>query len=326
MTRTESRPLRRDVQDAAVAAAGLASSRWRALGTSAQVVVTDPGRLGTAILVVRALLDEIDLAASRFRRDSELSEVNHRAGEWVQVSPLLLEAVRVALDAAAATDGLVDPTVGASLVRLGYDRTFRLVPPTGPAVDLRVAAVPGWRRVGIDEEKRRVCIPRDSMLDLGATAKGLAADLAAAAVVQATGCGVLVNLGGDIAVAGTPPTGGWPVSVGDTSDPDAAGDDGPVQTVALRSGGLATSSTAARRWHRGGSLIHHILDPHSGLPAASCWRTVSVAGASCVDANVASTAAIVAGDWAVGWLTERGHPARLVSANGDVVTVGGWPA
>jgi thiamine biosynthesis lipoprotein len=163
-------------------------------------------------------------------------------------------------------------------------------------------------------------------LDLGATAKAWAADRAASRLAGALGCGVLVGLGGDIAVAGPPPPGGWRIRVQDITgrpeDPPA----GPAAVVAIRDGGLATSSTTARRWRRGGDVLHHILDPRTGLPAAVHWRTVSVAAATCVDANTASTAAIIRGPQALDWLSNLGLPARLVDAAGTVRTVGGWPA
>ena len=101
---------------------------------------------------------------------------------------------------------------------------------------------------------------------------------------------------------------------------------GPSAVVAIRSGGLATSSTAARRWRRGGDVLHHILDPRSGLPAAPVWRTVSVAAATCTDANIASTAAIIRGEAAPAWLAGLGLAARLVAESGAVLTLGGWPA
>ncbi|HEY3036045.1 MAG TPA: FAD:protein FMN transferase, partial [Streptosporangiaceae bacterium] len=100
---------------------------------------------------------------------------------------------------------------------------------------------------------------------------------------------------------------------------------GPSAVVAIRTGGLATSSTAARRWRRGGDVLHHILNPRTGLPAAPVWRTVSVSAASCTDANIASTAAIIRGRAAPAWLTGLGLPARLVDEAGRVRTVGGWP-
>jgi thiamine biosynthesis lipoprotein len=94
----------------------------------------------------------------------------------------------------------------------------------------------------------------------------------------------------------------------------------------IRDGGLATSSTRARAWQRGGTRLHHIIVPGTGLPADSCWRTVSVAAATCVDANTASTAAILRGEQAVPWLEELRLPARLVRHDGTTVLTGGWPA
>jgi thiamine biosynthesis lipoprotein len=101
--------------------------------------------------------------------------------------------------------------------------------------------------------------------------------------------------------------------------------EGPSTVVAIRDGGLATSSTTARRWQRGGDVLHHILDPRTGLPAEPVWRTVSVAAGTCVDANAASTAAVIRGRAALGWLARLGLPARLVDATGVVFTVAGWP-
>jgi thiamine biosynthesis lipoprotein len=140
----------------------------------------------------------------------------------------------------------------------------------------------------------------------------------------ATGAaGVLVNLGGDIATAGDPPAGGWPVRVADSH---RAGLDAPGQALTIAAGGLSTSSTTVRRWRRRGRDAHHIVDPRGGAPAAEHWRTVSVAAATCVDANIASTAAIVLGAGAVDWLQQRGLPARLVSAAGAERFTAGWPA
>ncbi|HEX6539175.1 MAG TPA: FAD:protein FMN transferase, partial [Candidatus Dormibacteraeota bacterium] len=136
------------------------------------------------------------------------------------------------------------------------------------------------------------------------------------------GAGVLVNLGGDIAVAGPAPAGGWRVRV---TDDHAAPPDSPGQTVTIDGGGLATSSTTVRAWTAAGRSMHHIVDPRTGAPAAVVWRTVSTTAPTCVLANTASTAAIVLGRDAEDWLAERGVPARLVSRDGTVRHVGGWP-
>jgi thiamine biosynthesis lipoprotein len=133
---------------------------------------------------------------------------------------------------------------------------------------------------------------------------------------------VLVSLGGDIAVAGEPPGGGWPVLVTDNHRSEGA----RGQVVSIREGGLATSSTTVRRWRAGTVELHHIVHPATGAPVAEVWRTVSVAAASCIDANTAATASIVRGDAAPQWLESLGLSARLVRWDGDVVTVGGWPS
>ena len=304
---------------------GLAQEQWSALGTGAHLVVTDPERLRVARSAVDDVLQRVDLAASRFRADSELTALNRGEGRPTRVSPLLAQALRVALDAAQWTDGLVDPTVGSVLEDLGYDRTFTKVAADAPRAVVQVREVTGWKNVELDDDTGTVRVPPGTVLDLGATAKGLAADLAAEAAAEAARCGVLVSLGGDISVAGEPPAGGWAITVGDTSDQQLVVGTELEQTVALREGGLATSSVSARRWRRGGSEVHHVIDPRVSAPSAGMFRTVSVAASTCTLANAASTAAVILGAEAPAWLADRGLPARLVTVDGDLRYVGAWP-
>ena len=174
----------------------------------------------------------------------------------------------------------------------------------------------------MDADAATVRVLRGARLDLGASAKALAADRAALDAAERTGAGVLVSLGGDIAVAGPAPEGGWQVLV--TDDHDAALD-ATGQVVGISGGGLATSSTTVRRWMREGAPLHHIVDPRTGLPAETPLRTVSVTAGDCVTANAATTAAIILGDKAGAWLQERGLPARLVTVDGCITHLGGWP-
>ena len=319
-----------------------AAADWLALGTQVWLLVTDPAQLAEGRRLLEADLDAVDRACSRFRGDSELirlgastappgpggpgpAALSPGGAGAVEVSPLLGEAIAVALRAARLTDGDVDPTVADAMSALGYDRDFELLPDQGPPVRLTVRAVPGWRQVGFDEQSGLLTLPRGVHLDLGATAKAWAADRSAARLAGALGCGVLVGLGGDIAVAGPPPEDGWRIRVQDITGRPEDLPEGPAAVVAIAEGGLATSSTTARRWRRGGDVLHHILDPRTGLPAPVHWRTVSVAAATCVDANTASTAAIIRGPQALDWLSNLGLPARLVDVAGTVRTVGGWP-
>jgi thiamine biosynthesis lipoprotein ApbE len=299
------------------------SSGWEALGTTVGLVVRDPAALGAARRAVEHELAAIDAACSRFRADSELAVVNAAAGRTVRVSPVFMDALAVALRAAALTDSRVDPTVGHALELAGYDRDFARV--RGSRLRrIRVAPVAGWRVIELDREAGTVRVPAGVVLDLGATAKALAADRAAERAMTAASdaVGVLVNLGGDIATAGAAPPAGWAVRVADSH---RAGRDAPGQDLRVASGGLSTSSTTVRRWRRRGGVGHHIIDPRTGAPAEEHWRTVSVAGANCVDANIASTAAIVLGRAAPAWLAQAGLPARLVSVTGAVETTAGWP-
>jgi FAD:protein FMN transferase len=308
-----------------------AAASWQALGMLVQLVVTAPDRIAEARDLLAADLTELDLACSRFRPDSEVSQLGRAPGGpsglvSATVSPVLAEAVEVALRAASLTDGDVDPTVGSALAALGYDRDFAQLPAGGAEATIGVQMIPGWRSVSIDAAAHRITMPAGVQLDLGATVKGWAADRSAAGIAGKLDCGVLVSLGGDTAVAGEPPEGGWRIRVQDVTGAVDETPEGPTTVIAILDGGLATSSTAARRWKHGGNVLHHILDPRTGLPAAPVWRTVSVAAATCADANTAATAAIIRGWQAPAWLSRLHLPSRLVESNGIVHTLVGWPA
>jgi FAD:protein FMN transferase len=302
---------------------GVASADFPGLGTTIVVSVADTGALEMARQIVEDHVRSLDLAASRFRPDSELSRVNAAGGRPVAVSDLLLEALEDALEAARLTDGRVVPTAGEAVALLGYDRDFSAVQRCGGPVRARIGPVPGWRAVRVDRATSSVTIPAGVSLDLGATAKAGCADRAARAVAGATGSGVLVGMGGDIAVAGDPPPGGWTIAVSDRHDAPCSS---AGISVSISGGGVASSGTAARRWRRGGQVLHHLVDPATGRSASRCWRTATVVADSCLRANTASTTAIILGRQAVAWLESRGLSARLASEDGEVLGVGAWPS
>ncbi len=304
-------------------------------GTTATLLVSEAGRVEAARIKADAVLAAVDRACSRFRPDSELSRLNAAGGAVTSISELFAELVEAALRAARLTGGDVDPTCGQALAEIGYDRDFALLQPTEHQAEEHQAEggrprraarsagrVPGWRNVRLDRARLLAQLSNGAQLDLGATAKAWAADRCAQIIAAEAGSSVLVSLGGDIAVAGPPPADGWRVRV---TDDHAAGPEAPGQTVTIGSGGLATSSTTVRAWAVGGRRMHHIINPATGEPARSCWRTVSVAAASCVDANTASTAAIIRSAAALPWLRDAGLPARLVREDGSVETTAGWP-
>jgi thiamine biosynthesis lipoprotein ApbE len=340
-----------------------AGATWEALGTNVVLRLANPAALDVARATVEQELDAIDRACSRFRADSELTRVNRAGGRPVRVSPLLMEALTVALRGAELSGGDVDPTLGRALELAGYDRDrLLLTPPHGepspcgaprphgssdrhgtpgpygahephgtpstldqggePERVIVARAIAGWRSVILDHARSTVRVPSPIRLDLGASAKAWAADRAAECAARVSDCGVLVSIGGDIATCGEAPAGGWRIRVTDDcrSDPSA-----PGQTVSIVSGGLATSSTAVRRWSHGGHTMHHIIDPATQAPAGTIWRTVSTAAASCADANIATTAALVRSREATLWLEQLGLPARLLDHSGQVTAVGSWP-
>jgi FAD:protein FMN transferase len=312
------------------------STSFPALGSTAVVAASESDRLSDAVAAVERVLDAFDRVCSRFRSDSELSQINAAGGQPTRVSPLMIEATLAAVRAAELTDGDVDPTLGAALVALGYDRDFDLglggwsadARPgergsRSPEPTIAASSVAGWRTVRVDSTAGTIAIGRGVSLDLGATAKALAADHAARAAREAAECGVLVSLGGDLAADGQASSDGWRVRV---TDDHRADTEAPGQWIAIESGGVATSSTVVRRWRcADGREAHHLLDPATGQPASGGWRTVTVAAATCLEANIASTAGIVRGASAVAWLQALGLPSRLVSDDGRVIHVAGWP-
>lgn len=297
----------------------LAAATWSAWSCTVRVVVADPGALEPAVRIVTALMNQVERVASRFVVESDLCWANANQGRPTAVSALLVDLLRAALDGARRSGGALDPTVGRDVIRAGYDRDILLVtdsdedivaPPTG-------ADRPTWRDVRLDPGSGLLTVPRGAALDLGATAKAQTADLAAAAIHARLGCAALVEIGGDLAVAG--PKADWQIDVAERNG-------APGQRITVNRGGLATSTTTVRTWRRGSGQAHHIIDPRTGRPTQGPWRTVSVAASSAQLANACSTAALVLGVSAEAWLREQSVAARLVDQGGAVTFLGGWPA
>ena len=272
----------------------MSRSAFRAMGV--EVVVGAEGDASRA--AVRRLVHRWDCLFSRFREGSELNRVNASPSDVVVVSETFARAVRAALAAARATDGLVDPTVGAALLSAGYDRDFELVGadprPTG-------SPVPGtWRSVSLTG--RLLSRPRGTLLDLNGVVKGLLVDEALRVLPERS----FVSAGGDLATSG---------------DVVVALPDGGA--VRLESGGLATGGKTGRRWLRGGVEQHHLIDPRTGRPARSRWDEVTVAASSCLSADVAARAAFLLSDDGPGWLDERGLPGRFLG-NGAAFENDAW--
>jgi thiamine biosynthesis lipoprotein len=295
---------------------------WQSIGTKVDLLVVG-GDVRAAKQAVAEQLQAADAAFSRFRSDSELRRIQ-ASHVRTRVSPLLAAAIEAALRGARLTDGLVDPTVGRVMRLTGYDRDFPLLASGDDMAPVFVAEpVAGWRAISWDTQTSELRIPEDVELDFGSTGKALIADLGAPLALKASEArGILLSIGGDLATAGEPPAGGWRIAMSENSltAPDSVDD-----IAVIQGGALATSSTTVRRWLGGQTVVHHIIDPRTGRPASGPWRTASVVAASCVDANICATAAIVSGSDAIGWLDRQRVSARLVARDGQVQTTGGWP-
>jgi thiamine biosynthesis lipoprotein len=264
------------------------------------VEVVVAGATPAELTAVRSLFAGWDGVFSRFRPESELSRVNRSASPAVAVSPLFARAVAAALQAAAATEGLVDPTLGAALEAAGYDRDFSLIRPVDAPPGL--AARGNWRAVRLTG--RLLWRPPGVRLDLNGIVKALAVD-EALRLIPGPG---FVAAGGDLATRG-PTTVGLPGG----------------GSIRLLGGGLATSGTTRRHWRRGGLLQHHLLDPRTGRPSDSRWTEVTVGAGSCVAADVAAKAAFLLSGDGPDWLDERGLPGRFADREGIVVNAA-WTA
>lgn len=290
---------------------------WELWSTTARIVVLDDRMVDRAMRIAEDELQRIERAASRFHAGSELLTLGRDVDGGVDLSPTLATLLRAALRAAEASGGAVDPTVGSALADLGYDQSYELIGADDKPVHVVVRRVPGWRSLRLDGD--RLFRPQGILLDLGATAKAVAADLVATAVSDRLGTGVLVSLGGDIATAGEAPQSGWQVLVQDVSA------DPPAHVTLSAGGAMATSSTVRRTWRRDGRTFHHVIDPETSQPATPVWRSVTAVAPTCAEANTITTGALVKGADAIDWIRSCGRPTRLVDRTGRVLTLNAWP-
>lgn len=286
---------------------------FAALGTRCRIVIESPvgapESAPQALARVRRLIDEVDQRLSRFRPESDLSQLNRDPRETVPADPLVLDALATALTAADRSDGLLDPTILPALIEHGYARTRRDATPVGLLAALRDAPPrrparphPGgaWRQVRISRVNGTITRPPGLRLDVGATAKGWLADR----------CGALlhaharwaVDLGGDLRVGG-PQARSRPFVVEATAPLRAT----PAARLVLSSGAVATSGIDRRLWRRpDGAPAHHLIDPATGAPAWTGLLTVTAVAASGEEAELIAGATLLRGPGAIGRLSLSG--------------------
>ena len=296
---------------------GLDRHVFRAMGTDV-VVVAPGGRLAGVVPEIEALFAEWERALSRFDPESELSTLNRSAGTPCSASKLLFDVVATALDAARATGGIFDPSLLDDLVRIGYDRSFENIASRVAAVTASPRGGGRWRDVVLDRERRTIALPASSRLDVGGIAKGMAVDASLDLLASRGIESALVSAGGDLAVRGLPPGASrWLVAVGQKGD----------ELVPLARGALATSSSVRRQWQQGDRHRHHLLDPRTGEPSRSGVREVTVAAASCAQADVGAKAIFVLGPLLGAAFASRHRlAARIACEDGRTTAAGAWPS
>jgi thiamine biosynthesis lipoprotein len=287
-------------------------------GLSGSLATQHESQMDDAVQRLWYWLDAFDTSCNRFREDSELSRLNERRGATTPISPTLELALAAALRAAAVTDDLVDPTVLPALLALGYDRDFDELATLDSLHELGAVPAMGPTSIHLDLDEHAVTLDPPCQLDLGASAKALVVDLIANDVADSGG--VVVELGGDVAVRGDGPDGPWTIGVSDRLVLD-----GREPRIAFRHGGIATSSTTSRTWRVGEQTVNHIVDPRTGLCARGLLTTATVSASDCVLANAFATAALLWDEDASYHIAQAGWSARLVRRDGSVEFVGGWP-
>jgi thiamine biosynthesis lipoprotein len=296
---------------------GISEARFGAMGGGAHVLVVG----GPPSLVSRARerIGELERSWSRFIVDSDLNRLNASSGGAVGVSPDLFRAVCKAVEAWELTGGLFDPTILETLRAAGYDRSFELV---GASDDTPVpVAGRGCADIELDTDERCVYLPSGCSLDLGGIGKGLAADIVVTELFRLGAEGALVNIGGDVRVAGTSPyPGGWIIEIEDPSRPDERG-----VCVALADGAVATSSTLEKRWVRAGHVQHHLIDPRTGRSIATDIETATVIAAEGWWAEALTKAVFMLGiDEGLGLLERHGVHGLVFLDDGRSVGAGRW--
>jgi thiamine biosynthesis lipoprotein len=254
------------------------------MGSDAHLIVVggDPSLADHAI----QRIEDLEQRWSRFRPDSEINELNRRAGTPVPVSADTLTIVARAIEAWRLSGGAFDPTILGALIRAGYDRSFDQLGPTAPGGHSPL----GLGAADILIEGDSVCLPAGTGFDPGGIGKGLAADLVTAELIAAGAEGVCVNLGGDVRVAGAAPDGGtWTVGV----DHPLASE--PLVLLGLTVGAVATSTTLRRRWVTDGEARHHLIDPRTGRPSDTDLVLATVVAGEAWIAEVLAKAVLLAG-------------------------------
>ncbi|MEO5842152.1 MAG: FAD:protein FMN transferase [Acidimicrobiales bacterium] len=269
---------------------------FRAMGSDAHVVIV--GGPDDGAERARARIDQLEQRWSRFIEDSEVSILNRKAGEYVEVSQDTRLLVELAIEAWRISGGSFDPTVLGAVIRAGYDRSFETLG-DAPKAGLSSLLL-GCTDIEITD--RGIRLPAGTGFDPGGIGKGLGADIVAEDAMASGADGVCVNLGGDLRVRGrSPEGGGWTIDIEHPLVTE------PIARVGVSEGAVATSTTLKRQWRVEGAPRHHLIDPATGMPSDSDLTLACVISAQAWAAEVLAKAVLLRGS---------AHPFDLLGGTG----------
>ena len=253
---------------------------------------------------------------SRFRDDSELSQLNRSTGADRTVSPELWEVFRLSLEVAERSSGLVSPLVLDALLQAGYSQSFEVLNPSNNGINLKSGgSIPGVEEIHWDAKSHSIQLPPEAHLDFGGVAKGWAANTAMHKM-KIYGP-VLVDAGGDIAISGLRADGQpWAIAI---ADPHRPGEQ--LGMLQVGRGGIATSGIDYRRWKTGDQWQHHIIDPRTGRPAQTDVLSVTVVAPTVIDAEMAAKVVLISGSQpGLEWLARQPNlEGMVVLADGKIL-------
>lgn len=293
---------------------------WLALGTIVRIqLVTQAADTVVTRAFEEAIgaIHAVESACSRFDSESELVQlIQTPAGRHVQVSPILFQTLQFAVEVAKWTDGKFDPSIGARMETLGFNRHYL----TGESVDWQEATDSSatFRDIELNPTEQTVCLQRPMKLDLGAVAKGLAVDLAVQHLKPFELHGSVVDAGGDLYASGVNGDGEpWEVGIRHPMERDRT-----IYTLSISDAAVCTSGTYERRSPLNPE-VHHLLNAQSQTSAAGLLSGTAV-GPVTMMADALSTAAFLypPGE-AISMLAEAGLEGIFIAEDMSVqMTVG----
>jgi len=297
----------------------LGQRQFRAMNTTIQLYTRDVEDVGM-LPAAEQVFHLMEARLSRFLPDSELSQFNERSGQEVEISPILFDVLQRAAELHRATGGVFEPAVLTALEAAGYDRSFEKVAPAEDSAPRETDDRHSIAQLKANHSRITATMPAGMRIDLGGIGKGYTVDAACRMLEPAAN--FVVNAGGDIFASGEGPDGdGWLVSI---TDPRAL--DQSVCLVRLYDEAVATSTTAVRRWQRGGRLQHHLIDPRTRRPSESGVLSASVITGSATEADVFAKAALLLGPEAgTDFLDRQEAHGLFVMEDGRIIATEGWP-